>query len=143
MRVPIYPRDVESSRRGFNSIKKVIKKNWPGLEPILLSHAAQTLAICFGYQSIHEIHKEVDRAHLLKLPPLEDTWAQSLRVVMKALRIEVPVSDAELSKLVEFVRSWPLKYLTAYQEAYSKEEYDVARSNAGLDWAAEINTPES
>ncbi|WP_409275914.1 hypothetical protein [Pseudomonas sp. KCJK9111] len=135
MRVPIFLRDVRPRKGNFARIKKKIHKNWPGAEPILLSHAGTLLSNCLGYQSYHQLIRSSSDCPTAVTPKLEDLWRHSLPIVVGWLKLDAPVSQEELDKIALFIQAWPLTLLTAYRDDYDLELFEALLAKVGTSWA--------
>ena len=115
MRIPIYPADL-APQQGFKRIAKVVKRDWPGHEPISLSAAREILARCFGYNDYHDVCRsaEVCPDHA-PAPAMGDLRATTLVAFANKLHSESSGERVDLEKLTAFVESLPLKFLQTYR----------------------------
>lgn len=60
MRVPVLKNDLNSS---YNKVAKYIGRHWP-VEKMGLGKSRESLAVLFGYNSLHEVHKSVNSTSL-------------------------------------------------------------------------------
>lgn len=113
MRVPIFPKDLESGK-GVLRLARCLQRDWPSKKPIRLSAAQNLISRCLGYVDFHDVRMSPDITDPV-FPSLKELHAQCFSIISDEMIKQHLPQDMSDDYMYERICKWPFNRLSVFR----------------------------
>ncbi|MEO8488235.1 hypothetical protein [Pseudomonas sp.] len=113
MRVPIFPKDLESGN-GVLRLARCLQRDWPSKKTIKLSVAQNLMSTCLGYVDFHDVRMSADSPDRF-FPSLKELHAQCFPIIRDELVKQHLLQDFSDDEMFDRICTWPFVRLSIFR----------------------------